>query len=65
MKDRKSNSTMKFGVLQASDQMTAESENKVKQADMQVQYDALLEMFGQKVGEALDVLSFNSNHKSF
>lgn len=35
--------------------MTAESENKVKQAEMQVQYDALLEMFGQKVGEALDM----------
>lgn len=35
--------------FQASEQIKLNTEMQEKQAEMQVQYDALLEMFGQKV----------------
>lgn len=35
--------------FQASEQIKSNTELQARQAEMQVQYDALLEMFGQKV----------------
>lgn len=41
---------IKFIYFQASEQIQLNTEGQSKQAEVQMQYDALLEMFGQKVG---------------
>lgn len=43
-------SNLNVDLEKASEQIENNSKLKAKQDEMQIQYDALLEMFGQKVG---------------